>query len=145
MAIHLPIRAVVPRAVLALALLAAQGARADDAKWPADDVLRSGMTAIRKLTLDSHTLVTHRRMPPAEAQSFAGKISKEASRIRTSAEIPAAAKERLDALLDEIVRGADAVAGRDGQAAAIDGILQIDEALARYPREFDDPTWQPLR
>ena len=25
------------------------------------------------------------------------------------------------------------------------GIVQIDAALGRYPEEFDDPTWQPLR
>ncbi|WP_295557735.1 hypothetical protein [uncultured Hyphomicrobium sp.] len=116
-----------------------------DAKWPADDVLRSGMAAIRKATLDSHTLVTHRRMPPASARSFAERIRKEADRIEADAAVPLTAKPDLKTLLADIVAGAEAVAGRGGELTPIDGIIQIDTALARYPERFDDPTWQPLR
>ncbi|MGE0023121.1 MAG: hypothetical protein AB7S70_05745 [Hyphomicrobium sp.] len=127
------------------ATLGALVASAADAQWPTGEVLRSAMAAIRKATLDNHTLVTHRRMPPASAVKFAEEIAREVDRIRTGADVPPAAKPDLDALLADIASGAEAVAGRGGDVTPIDGILRVSEALARYPQRFDDPTWQPLR
>ena len=132
-------------ATLLFAVCITGAASAAEVKWPADDVLRSGMAAIRRATLDNHTLVTHRRMPPASARTFADHIAKEADRIKSEADVPADAKPVLDALLGDIVAGAEAVAGRREGLTPIDGIVQIDAALNRYPHHFDDPTWQPLR
>jgi hypothetical protein len=130
---------------LGLAGLASGAEPGADAKWPTDEIVRTGMAAIRKATRDNHTLVTHRRMPPASARSFADSIAKEARRIRDGAQIPPEARQDLEPLLDDIVAGAEAVAGRGGELTPIDGIVRIDSALARYPVRFDDPTWQPLR
>lgn len=116
-----------------------------DRKWPTDNTLRSGMAAIRKATLDNHTLVTHRRMPPESARRFAARVASEINRIKAGTELPPGGKPDIDALLSDIAAGAEAVAGRGGALTPIDGILQIDAALARYPECFDDPTWQPLR
>ena len=35
--------------------------------------------------------------------------------------------------------------GRNKAVSPIDGLVRIDEALARYPAEFDHPGWVPLR
>lgn len=114
-------------------------------KWPADDALRNGMAAIRSATLDSHTLITHRRMPPEGARRFAAEIRRHIDAIRGSTKVSAQAQPALAALLDDIAAGAEAVAGRSAALSPIDGIVAIDAALARYPREFDDPEWKPLR
>jgi len=132
-------------AVAGLASLAAEPASCTDAKWPTDDTLRTAMAAIRKATLDNHTLVTHRRMPPSDARRFADMIAKETSRAREGTQVPPGAKAELDSILADIVAGAEAVAGRGDALTPIDGIIRIDAALARYPLHFDDPTWQPLR
>ena len=135
---------------LLLCLEAQTGSAATDsassaAKWPTDEVLRRGMAAIRKATLDSHTLVTHRRMPPNDARKFAVVVKGHVDGIRGATKVPAAAQPALAALLDDIGAGAEAVAGRSPTLTPIDGMVTIDEALARYPREFDDPLWMPLR
>ncbi|MBN8911395.1 MAG: hypothetical protein J0H65_04910 [Rhizobiales bacterium] len=132
-------------AVIGLAVLAMHPASSADARWPTDEPLRAAMAAIRKATLDNHTLVTHRRMPPADARRFADTIAKQASIARTGAQISPEAKAELEPILADIVSGADAVAGLGGALTPIDGIIQIDAALVRYPLRFDDPTWQPLR
>jgi len=103
------------------------------------------MSNIRKATLDNHTLVTHRRMPPASAIKFAETIGREVDRIKAADDILPAAKPDLDALLADIGSGGEAVAGRGGEVTPIDGILRISDALARYPERFDDPSWQPLK
>lgn len=133
----------------ALILTAASMANAADAvqaaKFPTDDALRAHMAAIRKVTLDNHTLVTHRRMPPADARRFADIVAREVREIKANAGLPNDAKAEIEVLLGEIAIGAEAVAGRGGEVTAIDGIVRIDAALARYSERFDDPTWRPLR
>jgi hypothetical protein len=135
---------------LLFALEAVAGGPTTDAataavKWPADDALRNGMAAIRSVTLDNHTLVTHRRMPPEGARKFAAAVKGHIADIRSKAKVPVAAEPALGALLDDIGSGAEAVAGRSPTLSPIDGIVAIDAALARYPRTFDDPDWKPLR
>ena len=103
------------------------------------------MAAIRKLTLDNHTLVTHRRMPPAAARKFQKRVTQEITRIRADAAAHAEAGSPLDAILTDIAVGADAVGGARADVTPIDGMLQIDEALGRYPAVVDDPNWKPLR
>jgi hypothetical protein len=128
-----------------LAGAACRDAYGAERKWPTDETLRSGMAAIRKATLDNHTLVTHRRMPPAGARAFAERVSAEISRINAEARVPDDARRVLGDLLADIAEGGEAVAGRVEGMTPIDGIVQIDAALGRYPEAFDDPTWQPLR
>ena len=115
------------------------------AKFPTDEALRARMAAIRKVTVDNHTLVTHRRMPLTEARRFAEIVTREAREIKANAGLSGEAKAEIEALLGEIVTGAEAVAGRGGEVTAIDGIVRIDAALARYGERFDDPSWRPLR
>lgn len=112
----------------------------------ADPALRAGMKAIRDATLDVQTLVTHRRMPPEVGQRYAAALTRHANFIRSDGEgRDAAAAAEIEALLSDIVKGAEAVAGRGGEVDAIDGIIAVDEALKRYSQRFSDPTWTPLR
>jgi hypothetical protein len=129
--------------VVASTAIAADSVRA--VKFSTDDALREHMAAIRKVTLDNHTLVTHRRMPLADARRFADVVAREVREIKATIDLPSEAKAEIEVLLGEIVSGAEAVAGRGGEVSAIDGIVRIDAALARYGETFDDPTWRPLR
>lgn len=131
-------------AVLCAMLGAIGAARAEPAKLPTDDVVRKEMTAIRDLTLNVHTLVTHRRMPPADAKSYNAKIKASVARIETEATMTGEAGEEIAKLTSAIARGAEAVA-RENDIDPIDGIVIIDESLATYGERFDHPDWQPLR
>jgi hypothetical protein len=125
---------------LSLALLGAT-----PAPWPTDEPVRKGMLAIRDLVRINHSLVTHRRMPPDHAARFARQVKVEADGILATSRISGEARETLRALLDEIVTGVGAVAARDKAVSPIDGLVRADEALARYPQEFDHPGWAPLQ
>jgi hypothetical protein len=114
-------------------------------RWPTDEPVRRGMQAIRDLVRTNHSLVTHRRMPPDHALRFAAQVKIEADRILTTSSIPREALDRLRALLVEIVAGVGAVAGRDSSVSPVDGLVRADEALSRYPREFDHPGWAPAQ
>jgi hypothetical protein len=121
------------------------GTRAEDAKFPTDEPVRAGMKTIRDLTLTTHSLVTHRRLAPADARAFHAKVTAAVDRIETQTTLQGQPRTEIDALAADIVKGAASVAGLDPSLPALDGIVTIDEALARYAQRFDHPGWQPLR
>jgi hypothetical protein len=138
------------RVALMVLLLGALGAgatpgKAEPAKLATDAAVRSGMLAIRDLVRLNHSLVTHRRMPPDHAQRFAKAIGAQADTILATSTISGAAKERLAALLAEVTAGVEAVAHPERGVAPMDGLVRVDEALARYPQEFDHPGWAPVQ
>src|SRR5688572_21321126 len=92
-------------AAIGLAVFASPPVSGADTRWPADEALRAGMAVIRKATLDNHTLVTHRRMPPADARRFADTVANAVTRIRTESEIAPPARKEIEAILGDIASG----------------------------------------
>ena len=115
------------------------------APLPTDQPVQKGMLAIRDLVRINHSLVTHRRMPPDHAARFARQVKAEADGILGASKIAGDAREKLRALLDEIVAGIDAVAKPEAGADPMAGLVRADEALARYGNEFDHLGWAPLQ
>jgi hypothetical protein len=115
------------------------------APLPTDEPVQKGMLAIRDLVRTNHSLVTHRRMPPDHAARFAKQVQAEADGILAASKIAGDAREKLRALLGEIVAGIDAVAKPEAGADPTAGLVRADEALARYENEFDHPGWAPLQ
>ncbi len=131
---------------LLLSLLAlCASARAEDAKRPTDDAVRAEMKAIRDLTLDAHSLVTHRRMPPADARTFHARIKAAVERIDAGTTLTGAARDEIGKITGDVAKGAAGVAGADQSLTPIDGIVAIGDALSLYAQRFDHPGWQPLR
>lgn len=128
-----PADKIVPRAGHAIAPL------------PTDEAVRKGMATIRDLVRTNHSLVTHRRMPPDHALRFAAQVKVEADRILATSNLSGEAQEKLRALLEEIVKGVGAVAKPTEGEDAMAGLAHADEALARYPQEFDHPGWAPAQ
>ena len=132
------------RVALIILLLGTIGAAGEE-KLPTDAAVRSGMIAIRDLVRLNHSLITHRRMPPDHAQRFARAIKAQADTILATGTTSGKAKQRLSSLLDEVIAGVDAVAHPERGVAPMDGLIRIDEALARYPEAFDHPGWAPVQ
>ena len=114
-------------------------------KLATDEAVRSGMIAIRDLVRINHSLITHRRMPPDHAARFAKAIDAQADTILATSTIASASKQKLRVLLDEITAGVEVVAHPERGVAPIDGLIRVDEALARYPQVFDHPGWAPVQ
>lgn len=120
-------------------------AREAGAKWETSEPVREGMKAIRDIVLENHTLITHRRMPPARARSMAAEIKRHVETMSANMALPPDADAAARALLTRIVEGADAIAGGNAEVTQIDGVVDIDAALRDYAERFDHPGWQPLR
>ncbi|MCC7251731.1 hypothetical protein [Hyphomicrobium sp.] len=129
----------------AVALLVVSAHAGAPGKLPTDEAIRTEMKAIRDLTLNVHTLVTHRRMPPADARTFHTRVKAAVERLKAGTQVQAETRGEIEKLASYIERGAAAVAGADSSMSPIDGILIIDDSLAIYAQRFDHPDWQPLR
>ena len=131
-------------AAAALLGLGVADVRAGD-KLRTDEVVRAEMKAVRDLTLNVHTLVTHRRMPPADARTFHVRVKAAVERLRSETTLDGGERDEIENLTRTILEGAEAVAGQNTSMTPIDGIIAIDAALALYAQRFDHPGWQPLR
>lgn len=109
-------------------------------KVAASDRIKSGMASIRKLVIDAHTLITHRRLSPDGARRFASAVDRHIADLRDD---PAASA--LSSVLDDIASGAKQIAAPDSGDGKLDGLDKIETALTRYALLFDDPDWKPLR
>lgn len=112
---------------------------------PTDEPLRKGMHEIRRLVIDHHSLVTHRRLPPDMAVRFAAEVRSRTELIVAKSKVAGPDADALSPIIGKLVEGAEAVAGRKPDMQAMDGIFLMDEALALYADRFDHPSWSLAR
>src|SRR5262245_54032920 len=87
-------------------LLAAVPAAAADGKLPTTEPIRAAMKTIRDLTLNNHTLVTHRRMPVASAKKFRGDIKGQVALVRAAeGSLETDAAKGIEAVVAAIEKG----------------------------------------
>lgn len=137
------VASIVPIVEAASETMAAAEASATQ-KIATTEAIRADMRAIRDLVASNHSLITHRRMPRLAALSFAAALSRHVANLRSS-NSDAQVRQALEPLLATLEQGARAVAGTADGLGQIDGIVAIDEALARYAERFDHPNWKGAR
>jgi hypothetical protein len=64
---------------------------------------------------------------------------------RESETLSQPSRKAIEPILDVLVSGVEAVAGDNKLIGPIDGIVMMDEALARYARVFDHTGWKAPR
>lgn len=107
-------------------------------RQPAPPALRLGMAEIRKLVLNAHSLITHRRLSPDQGRHLAADLKRQIAAIRPIA-------GNVESILRDIEDGAEQIGNGPPGAPQLDALERIDAALARYPQLIDDPDWKPLR
>lgn len=106
----------------------------------AGDAVTSGMSTIRELVLDAHSLVTHRRLAPDQAGRISTSIRQTVATLKSDP--GAAALTEVLTLLDD---GATQLATPMSGDSQLEALSKFEIAFARYPQLVDDPKWQPLR
>jgi hypothetical protein len=133
--------------VLATALLLGPftHAAAPGARLETDAAVRDGLTAIRRLTLTNHTLITHRRLPLVDAERLSSTLLKTVQRLRRTTSLTGDGRRAIDSILDTVSSGAALISGENGERRPLDGLAELEHALSRYAEQFDHPGWKPLR
>lgn len=106
-------------------------------RWATDEPLRDGMGRIRQaVTMLEHLEMGH--VDPKQAPAFADQIQSAVNDMIANCKLDPDADAALHGLLVKFIAGADAV--RTGPVT-LDKLKPMQDALAQYPTQFDDPTW----
>ncbi|MEQ1709769.1 MAG: hypothetical protein ABL908_00020 [Hyphomicrobium sp.] len=111
----------------------------------ASSTMRAGMAVIRKSVLSHHTLITHRRLAPADARRFAATLHAEATALKSGHGLAPAAAQAFEDLLEAVASAASAITASSSTDDQMSALARIEDALAQYPTLFHDPIWEPLR
>ena len=125
----------------------AGGVEKKSSKFQLSKESQAAMVQIRQIVTDNHSLVTHRRMPVVRAQKIAKQVIDLLRAIR-KVDVDGAkntGQAALEKILNNLELGIRAVARADKTLNPIDGIVLMDEALAKYARNFDHPGWKGVR
>lgn len=128
----------------AAGMLCAAAAMAQE-RLPTDAAVRSGMTAIRAAIIDHHTLITHRRLPVAMAQSFKSRVGRSVTAIRSTTGVPETSREALDPLLETIDASSQVIGAGGDSIRQMDALFAMTKALETYGHTFDHPDWKPIQ
>lgn len=154
----MPFRIAVPVSLLVAALLSvappfvreAHGAQArasharpvpEDvpaSRWATDASLRDGMRRIHN-AVDALGHYEHGHMDAAQAANVAEQIDAAVGDMVADCSLTPDADIALHGLLAEFLAGAKAL--RESSEPPTAAIAEMRDALARYPRLFDDPQW----
>ena len=107
------------------------------AKWPIDAPLREGMQRIHNLIEATSADAT---LMPEQATATSNGVRQQVDYLIANCKLSAEADAVLHVLIAELLAGADALAKPESSAQGLD---QIRQALAQYPRYFDHPDWPP--
>lgn len=137
--------AVVAPALVLAGLMSAVAAGEGGPRLATDPAVRAGMDAIRAAVVDHHTLITHRRLPVATAQSFARRVEAAVDAIASHTGVAPEARARLDPLLATIAENARTIGAGGDSLRQMDALFAIAKALDDYGAHFDHPGWTPLQ
>ncbi|TWI12509.1 DnrO protein [Aerolutibacter ruishenii] len=106
-------------------------------RWATDAPLQDGMGRIRQaVTMLEHMEMGH--VDPKQVPAFADQIQSAVNDMIANCKLEPDADAALHGLLVKFIAGADAV--RTGPVT-LDTLKPMQDALAQYPTQFDDPTW----
>lgn len=106
-------------------------------RWATDAPLRDGMGRIRQaVTMLEHLEMGH--VDPKQAPAFADQIQAAVNDMIANCKLEPDADAALHGLLVKFIAGAEAVRTAP---VTLEKLKPMQEALAQYPTQFDDPTW----
>ena len=107
-------------------------------RWATDAPLRAGMASIRQ-AVGALEHGVHGHLDAAQQQVLAKQVDAAVADMITNCKLVPEADASLHGLLATFIAGA--AAAREGRFGEPE-LAAMQEALAQYPRRFDDPTWK---
>ena len=114
------------------------------ARWQTDAALRTGMEAIRDALARAIPQVHAGRFDGAQYRALAESVEGQVAYIVQNCKLEPAADEVLHAVIADIGKGVDVIAGRAGGVEREQGVVHLVGALDAYASHFDHPGWKAL-
>jgi hypothetical protein len=116
----------------------------DGARWQTDAALRTGMESIRGAVAHALPEVHAGRFSAAQYQALGDSVEQQVGYIVQNCKLEPAADEMLHAVIAEIGKGVDVIAGRTAGVEREQGVVHLVGALDAYAGHFEHPGWKAL-
>lgn len=113
-------------------------------KWPTDEPLRRGMSAIRAAMAERIDAIHQNKLAAADYQALGAIVDQEVARIVAECKLAPRADAMLHVVIADLMAGAEAMQGKAKTKPAA-GAQKVVQALNAYGKYFDHPGWQALK
>ncbi|MDD3935824.1 hypothetical protein [Rhodoferax sp.] len=114
-------------------------------KWDTDAPLRQAMTAIYRSATQILPAAHAGKATAADYDAFGNAISTQVSFMLQNCKLPAQADAQLHLIVGELVAGAEAAKGKQGDAQRAEGVVQIAQATNAYGKYFNHSGWKSIK
>ncbi len=114
-------------------------------KWGTDAPLRKSMTAIRTETAQLLPAVHAGKASNAQYDAYGKSVSEHIAYTVANCKLAPAADAQLHVIISEMMAGADAAQGKEGDKARSAGVAKIAQATNAYGKYFDHAGWKGIK
>lgn len=111
-------------------------------KWPIDESLHIGMSAIKGHITSNLKDIHYDRFSDAQYNQLAVELDEQLAYLFKNCQLPPKADAQLHILLAKVMQGVNAI---KQTADKKQGVILVIQALKTYPRYFNDPAWLSLQ
>lgn len=113
-------------------------------KWETDAPLRQAMGNIRQAMAGALHDIHENKLPKPGYAALAQKVEDEVGQMVAHCKLDAAADAQLHLVIEDLLAGAERMAGKLKSAKRRDGAVRVIGALDKYAAHFDDPGFKPI-
>ena len=113
-------------------------------KWSTDDALRQGMTTIHASVSQTLPAAHSGKAKASDYDAFGQTVSAQIAYIVENCKLDPKADAELHGLIGQMMNGAEAAQGKQGDAKRADGVVAVAKALNTYGDYFDHKGWKKI-
>ena len=113
-------------------------------KWAIDAPLRKGMESIQASTNKTLHRIHAGKATAADYTAFNKQVNDDVAYIVKNCKLDPKADAELHGLIGQMMNGAEAAQGKQGDAKRADGVVAVAKALNTYGDYFDHKGWKKI-
>lgn len=114
-------------------------------KWGTDDALRQAMSSIHKSVSQTLPAAHSGKAKVADYNAFGKDVTAQVAYIVENCKLEPAADEQLHIIVADLMSGAEAAEGKEGDKKRASGVVKVAEAANAYGKHFDHTGWKAIK
>ena len=114
-------------------------------KWVTDDPLRKAMSTIHAAVSQTLPEAHSGKATVAQYDAFAKGITAQVTYIVENCKLEPAADEQLHIIVADLMSGAEAAEGKQGEKQRAAGVVKVAQAANAYGKHFDHNGWKAIK
>ena len=114
-------------------------------KWGTDDALRQAMSTIHQSVSQTLPAAHSGKAKVADYDAFGKGITAQVTYIVENCKLEPAADEQLHIIVADLMSGAEAAEGKQGEKQRAAGVVKVAQAANAYGKHFDHTGWKAIK